>query len=497
MRDGFFHIGSAAYLAGVLLLGAVIGPRAAVAQSDPGMLTFEGLHRMDVHSVSARAFGGVSVGVRGDAALMFVNPSAMHGLQGLTVSFGGYRLSGDRSQVQQFAPVRYYPNLSLLLEDLTDAIPDPDPDLIGFTPADSVQRPLDDIGPDWSQSTSRTLPLEATVAVPLTLGSVDLVAGAGFVQFANLDHIWQNNNILDPGVLEQRPLPILRPTDDDPVIADWYQAVREREGSIRGYGGSVAAHFDGPGLTIGASGLLLGGATDDFHRRVNRGELTFFANEFRADTLLGGLQSIGTSDFSGAQFTVSATLHGENVSLGVAVDLPSTITREWSMNVEGDTSGVPISTTMSGEDEFDLPLRGSIGLMLRPRDRLNIGLEYELRPYDEAVFRSGGSETRPWTTARLFRVGTSYELASWLTLSGGIRGEAETFVPDGSAFVDDPVTYRVYSAGLGVHWMGVRWDVAYEYSDMVYQDIWGSAISDNSDVRHTVLTSISYTIPVP
>ncbi len=225
--------------------------------------------------------------------------------------------------------------------------------------------------------------------------------------------------------------------------------------------------------------------------------MTFFANEFRADTLLGGLQGIGTSDFSGAQFTVSAALHSEYVSLGFAVDLPSTITREWSMAVEGDTSGTSISTTLTGEDEFDLPLRGSIGLMLHPRERLRIGLEYELRPYDDAVFRSGGAETNPWTSAGLFRVGTSYDLASWMTIRGGIRGAADVFVPDGSAFVDDPVTFRVYSAGLGLHWMGVRWDVAYEYSDMVYQDIWGSAISNNSDVRHTILTSVSYTIPVP
>lgn len=490
------HVGRSAVGSMLLVAAFLMLPLDVRAQSDPGPLTFEGLDRSNNHSVASRAFGGVLFDGQADTGLMFANPSGLHGLGGITASFAGYRLSSERSQIQHFAPVRYYPNLSLLLENRTDGIPDPDPDLIGFTPADSVQRPFDDIGPDWSHATSGSLPLHATLAVPFGLRGLDVTAGIGFVQYANLDHVFQNNNTLNPGVLEQRPLPVLRPTDDAPLSAEWYQAVRRREGSIHGYGAALTGHIKRLNLTIGASGLLLGGTSDEMESRRERGVLTFFSNEFRADSSHGFTQGQGTSDFSGSEFTFSGMLRGEHVSLGVVLRPPNTISRTWSKNVETDTSGVLTSRLLTGEDEFRLPWRGSAGMLLQPNDRMQIALEYEVRPYSDATYQTGaGPESNPWVSSGLFRVGISYELTSWLTIRSGIRGDADVFVPDGSAFEDDPVTWRVYSTGVGIHWAGLQWDVAYEFSDMVYEDIWGSAINNNQEKRHTLLTAISYTIP--
>ena len=93
------------------------------------------------------------------------------------------------------------------------------------------------------------------------------------------------------------------------------------------------------------------------------------------------------------------------------------------------------------------------------------------------------------------RVGTEYELARWLVVRGGIRGEADVFVPEGSAIERDPVTYRVFSAGLGFAFSGLRWNLTYEYADMRYADVWGSALSRNEDMRHVFVTNLSFTIP--
>ena len=481
-------------LVAILLAATVLCAGQASAQGAGGPLTVQGLHQQDIHSVAARAFGGVTIGSTGDVGLMFVNPAAMHAPGGLQVSVAGYRQARDRDQVQQFAPVRYYPNLSLLLENRTDGIPDPDPDLVGFTPADTVQRPFDDIPPHWSHSNTSDVPLHALLAVPFSLGDVTLTAGIGAVRYADLDHYYQNNNVLSPGVLEQRPLPTLRPTDDDPVRVDWYQATRSREGSINGYGMALAGHVERYDLTLGVSGLLLNGSTDDVEQRFDRGELTFFANEFRADSSVGHLTKTGTSDFSGFEFTVSSTLHSQYVDVGFTVSPPTTYDRSYEMEVEGDTSGVPFTASESGDDQFQLPWRGTVGLLLKPSEKLHIGLEYEFRPYGSATFTGAdGEEASPWHSASLFRIGTRYDLFPWLVLRGGIRGEADVFVPDGSAFVDDPVVYRVYAAGIGLHLGGVRWHVTYENADMTYQDIWGSAISMNTDVRHTLVTGLSYT----
>ena len=480
----------------VLVLAGTSCPATEIhAQRAGGPLTFQGLHQQHNPSAVSRALGSVTLGRDGDVGLMFANPSAMHGLDGIRVSVAGARQFQDLDQVQQFAPVRYYPNLSLLLEGMTDGIPDPDPDLIGFTPGDSVQRPFDDIPPNWSHSNNGSAPLHALVAAPFALGGMQLIAGAGFVRYANLDHYYQNNNVLDPDVLSQRPLPTLRPTDDNPLSVNWYQSVSSREGSMNGYGLSLAGHVERYGLTIGLSGLLLRGETDDSERLVQRGTLTFLANEFRADSTSGTITRIGTSSFSGQEFTLSSTLRGRYVSLGLVLRPPTRITRTADLSVSGDTAGTPIAVTESVEDRFQLPWRGSVGLLLTPRDDLSIGLEYEMRPYGSATFTdAAGVEHSPWESASLFRIGAEFALSEWLLLRGGIRGDAEVFIPDGSA-LEEPVAYRVFSAGFGVRFSGFAWNVAYERGNVRYEDIWGSSVSRNGAQLSALVTDVSFTIP--
>ena len=471
--------------------------RQTIAQGFGGRLTVEGLHQLNNHSAAARAFGGVTIGAESELGLMFVNPTAMQSLNGPAASIGGFRRYRDMRQEQQFAPVRYYPNLSLLLEGLTDDIPDPDPDLVGFTPADSVQRPFDDIVPHWSRSKTANFPLHALLAVPISLGDVTITAGVGAVQYANLHHFHQNNNVLDPAVLSQRPLPVPRPTDDNPVTVDWYQSIRSREGSIQGYGAAFAGEIEHYNLTIGISGLLLKGSSDDFEQQVQRGELIFYANEFRADSSQGHLTMSGTSEFTGMEFTLGSVLNGRFASVGFVLKPPMKFTRTYQIEVAGDTSGTPFASTFNDEDRFQLPWRGSVGLLLKPREKLKIGLEYELRPYASATFTSSTQgETSPWESSSLFRIGTEYQISSWLVLRGGIRGEADVFIPEGSPITDEPVSYSVYSAGFGVNFYGFRWNIAYENAHMKYNEIWGSALSRNWDRRHVMVTDISFTIPI-
>lgn len=476
-----------------LLLAALVAGRAD-AQGYGGPLAMEGLHQQTNPSAASRALGGVTIG-GGQIGLMFRNPSTLRSLDGLRISVAGSGRSSDLRQTQHFAPVRYYPNLSLLLENRTDPVPDPDPDLVGFTPADSVQRPFDDMQPNWSHSLAATRPVHALIAVPFSIGGVSLTAGAGAVQYANLDHYYRNNNVLDPAVLSTRPLPTTRPTDDDPITADWYQSTRSREGVLRGYGGALSAHVERYNLTLGVSGLLVDGSSDDVEERIERGTLTFYANEFRADSSGGRVSRIGSSDFSAAELTAAALLVGDYVSVGFTVTAPTTYTRDFAMQVEADTSGTPVSSTLNGSEELELPWRGSVGLRLEPREGVRIGLEYEFRPYASATLTNNAQETSsPWPSSSLFRIGTEYDPASWLSIRGGIRGESEVFVPDGRSLDDAPVSYRVYSAGLGLRFGGVRWNVAYEHAGVKYSDIWGSAISRNTISRHTLVTEISFTV---
>lgn len=490
------HTGKVAAALVLCLAAAALVAAPVAGQGLGGPLTVEGLGRPANPSAASSAFGGVTLLGRGETALMFVNPTALHALPGLSLSVGGAWRQQETRQVQQFAPVRYYPNLSLFLENMTDGIPDPDPDLVGFTPADTVQRPFDDIPPRWSHDASETAPLHALAAVPFRMGGVTFSVGAGLVRHAVLDHYYQNNNVLDPAVLATRPLPVLRPTDDNPVVADLYQRVRSREGAMNAYGLALAAHVERLGLTVGASGTLLRGESDDFERQLRRGRLTFLANEFRADSSYGVWTRTGTSDYSATAFTLGARLDGRWASLGLVLRPPVTYTRSFEMEVALDTTGTPATSAVSGEDRLRLPWRGGLGLLIQPQERLSLGLELELRPYERATLTSGGVETSPWESSTLFRLGVAYDALSWLTLRGGLRTEAEVFSAVGAPVPDDPVSYTVYSAGFGINVAGVRWNVSLENARVKYEDVWASEISKNSNDILTVLADVSFAIPL-
>ena len=459
-------------------------------------LTFQGVDRYLLYSAAGRGMGGISIGVKQDIGLMFQNPATLQSMQGIQVSLGGQVVSQELEQVQNYAPVRYYSNLSLLLEGLTGEIPDPDTTLPGFTAQDTVQRPYDDIGPNWSQSDNQSTPLQALLAVPVRLGDFKMVGGLGVVQYADLSYFYQNNNVLSPSILSQRPLPTFRPTDDNPIGVEWLQSISSREGSIQGYGLALAGSAEKYNLAIGFSGMVLDGSSDDFEQEVGRGDLTFFSNAFRIDSVYSRITRTGTSDYSGNEFTLSGILSGHFASIGFAVKLPSTITRHYTMQVATDTTGIPALSTIQGEDKLKLPWRGTIGLALNPKGNLTVGLEYEFRPYESVQYvDSDGSETSPWLSASLFHIGAEYRIASWLALRGGMRKQAEVFEPEGNQIIGEPVTYSVYSAGIGMFLSGLRLDVTYEYSMMKYEDTWASAISKNSDQQHTIVGQLSYQLP--
>ncbi len=470
--------------------------RTIYGQGYGGPLSFQGLDRQVQHSAAARAMGGVAIGQRSDPGVMFQHPASLYSIEKLQFAFGVLMQSQKLMQEQHYAPVRYYPNLSLLLEGLTARIPDPDTSLFGFTAKDTVQRPFDDIGPNWSRSKDRRTPVQAMLATPLSIGNVKVVVGLGAVRYADLNHFYQNNNVLSPAILSQRPLPTLRPTDDNPLVVDWLQSLRSRSGWIQGYGFAIASGVEKYHMTFGLSGMVLKGTTDDLEQQVARGKLTFFSNAFRIDSVFSRTTKIGTSEFSGHEFTFSSVLLGRYVSIGFFIKPASTITRNYNFRITGLSQAGQDSASSQGQDHLKLPWRTTIGLVLTPRGNVTLGLEYEVRPYKSLRYISAdGNETSPWRPAPVFRLGAEYRMTPWLALRAGMRGEAEVFEPEGNQIPGEPVRYDVYTAGLGLFFSDFRLDLAYENALTKYQDIWSSAISKNSERRQMVVLQLSYELP--
>ena len=206
--------------------------------------------------------------------------------------------------------------------------------------------------------------------MPVQFEKFKLVAGLGAIKYADLNYYYQNNNVLSPDILSQRPLPTSRPTDDEPLEVNWHQTIRTRTGYIQGYGFSIAGTMEEYNLTVGFSGLFLEGSSDDDENEVARANLTFYSNAFRIDSVYNRITKVGTSDFSGKEFTVSSILSSQYVDIGFSFKLPMTIKRKYNWSISTDTTGTPALSNVSGEDKLELPLRGTVGVSLKPREKV-------------------------------------------------------------------------------------------------------------------------------
>ncbi len=474
----------------VLLLAHV-----AFGQGYDNPLTIQGTDQATLQSAASRAAGGTTIWLENDVSLMFANPAALQSLKGIQISVGGVQDYLSSQQVQQYAPLKYYSNFSLLMEGLTGYISNPDTSFHGVNAGDTVQRPFDNIGPDWWRKSNKGRPIQVLLGIPFTLADRHYTVGLGAVQYANLNGYYANNNILSPAIGSERPTPTPLPTGTDSLPVSWYQYIRQRDGFISGYGLALSGS-PVENLSLGLSALILSGSSDDFEQHTGRGTLLFFANWFRLDSVYNHVTRTGTSDYSGQEFTLSGIYHARNISLGFMVRPPSTITRKYSATLSTDTTGTPVVTTLSGEDKIRLPWRGMVGLSVLLRENLRIGLEYEVRSYESAVYTSdGGAESNPWLSASVLHVGAEYAALDWLAIRAGVREQAEVFQEEGNPLVGDPVSYTVYSAGCGLQFSGVRLNLTYEYSLLKYTDNWQTNVNLNKTWYNTIVANVLYDVP--
>jgi hypothetical protein len=458
-------------------------------------LTIQGLDHNTLQSAASRAAGGTTIGIQNDVGLMFHNPASLQSLTGIQISFGGLIQSYETSQYQQYAPLKYYSNFSLLMEGLTGYISNPDTSFHGTDPGDTVQRPFDNIGPNWSRKSRKAPPIQALLAVPFSVGNAKFTIGLGAVEYANLNNYYQNNNVLSPAIGSERPIPTPLPGNNDSLSVQWYQYLRDRAGHITGYGMALSGSVTEK-ISLGVSGMLLRGSADDYESHVGRGRLMFFSNYFRLDSVYNRVTKTGTSDFTGNEFTFSGIYRGRYVSLGFSVKPPTTITRKYTTQTTVDTTGYRLVNTVSAQDEVKLPWRGTVGLSLKLLDNLSLGLEYEIRSLADAVYKSaGGTGSNPWLSMSVVHVGAEYNPLSWLSVRAGIRDHAEVFQAEGSPIGGEPVSYSVYSAGCGFSFSGIRLNIAYEYNNMKYQDMWQTNVNLNNESRHCVVADLIFELP--
>lgn len=465
----------------------------AFSQGYDQPLEIQGLNNTIFSSSASRAAGRVSM-FFSDPGLMFINPASIANINKIQFSFGGLQSYQKLSQAQHYTPLKYYSNFSLLMEGLTDLIKDPDTSLSGSNPGDTVQRAFDKIGPNWSRSKDNGLPLQVLAVLPFSLFDYNFVLGGGVINYIDLNHYYQNNNVLSPSIGSQRPVPApLPPNNPDSTFKTlWYQYIRSREGTIKGYGLSLAGVLS-KNISIGFNGLFMSGKSDDFEQRLGRGRLVFYYNYFRLDSTNFNRKEThkGESEFSGLKFTLSGIYRNDNITLGLVINPPYTIRREFSKTIQVDSLGNISNTDLSGSDELQMPVSGIIGVAVHLRKNLHLGIEYDYLPYDNVIFRnSTGNETKPWLSASAFRVGINYQPLDWLSIRTGMMRLAEVFEVEGNPLVGEPVRYYVYSTGIGISYSRFIFNLTYEYTHLKYQDMWQTNVNFNKDFRHNIIADI-------
>jgi len=99
--------------------------------------------------------------------------------------------------------------------------------------------------------------------------------------------------------------------DSSSLPVQWYQNIRNREGSIYGYGAAFSFGVT-ENLSFGLSGMIIKGSTNDFESQLGRGRLVFYSSYFRVDSVDYQNTKNGTSDYSGAEINFSGLYKSGN-----------------------------------------------------------------------------------------------------------------------------------------------------------------------------------------
>ena len=391
------------------------------------------------------------------------------------------------------------------MENMTGSIPDPvyvnkNGDTIKPVGADSIiPRPNDKIQPNWSRSKHKNyFPSHVIVAMPFTVNNIEFSVGVGMVEYANMNYYYQNNNALSPAINMYRPFPdtvIQSASGKYPV--QWYQTMSSRDGVLKGYGGALSVKVTDD-FTLGFSGLIIKGSTDDYESNLGRGTLVFLHYyAFRLDTVNYFNSKTGTSDFKGSEFTLSGIYKIDKFKIGFSIKPPSVITRDYTLQYHSDTAGVATNLAISSSDKIKLPWRGMVGLSVPLRRNLDVDLEYEIRPLANATYTlADGTESKPFRTCSELRAGFAFKANSWLTIRGGGREQVEVYEEMGNPLEGQPIRSSIYSGGFGITYEGIHLNLAYEYSRVKYDDILANTVYFNKLTNHNFIADIVYEIPL-
>jgi len=466
------------------------------AQSNGNTLLFQGLTNPNPVSVTGMAYGNAYMSRNSNLSSLFYNPAGLTGINTIHISVSSQYITTLERDNQEFYPGNGYLNTSLYLERLI--IPDPAwngiwDDSLGTKWYDKNGNP---IGKYWDMNKLK-FPVQGkdeysedaadnqykdkdftfnqiSLAYPFKFSEKNFVAAISYYRNYDVrDYDW-NGSHLNP---HWGTSTIIQANKGDTTRTDWSTFIRKRKGGIYSLTGALAFEYN-ENLKFGIKFNWVSGKTNDEQILDRIGyfltlhQLTKWSFSYDTNTV----SMFGSSNFSTLNFSIGAIYSTENFSLGINIQLPYTLKREWNYNTQTYNGKSTIQTNSFGTDKVKMPAIYSFGLSIKPNNNLIFSIDYEVNPLNKAEFNLDKNfpDTldiySKWVYQYAVRFGIEFSLTTDISIIGGYQYQTASFVPYGVAVRDRGFPEETYSLGVSYKIFHGKIDLAYSNTNLKYYD---------------------------
>jgi hypothetical protein len=507
-----------------------------LAQHNGDPLLFQGIGDRYSVGVKGSAYGNAFVSRSNDLNSIFYNAAGLAGISSIQVSVSSqYRnyLIRDNQYITPTPTLSSggYTGLNLYLGRVL--IPDPAwnniwSDSLKTIWYDSLGNP---IGTNWwdpnklltlpqdqsdysedaaaNQKKKSSYALEhVAMAIPFEFMGRQFVAAASYNRrYDDYNYDW-NGTHLSPhwGMVAGDVGAVQDTVKNDIVRSNWSVFTRERSDGVYSITGALAFKPDDR-IQIGAKFDYLMGQTDESQSLQRIGYFRFkngIGNSswsFSYDT--NDSLVTGSSRFRGTSFNIGATYNSKNFSLGINVQLPYEIERDWSYSTRVstlDSAKRPsvVSSASTGIDYVSLPAIYTAGITVKTENGFTLSFDYRYNPLKSATYTLSSLPDSLFTKYQqgvdqaTMRFGVEYMIDDNVSVMGGYQVQGAPFVGYAVADKNQGAPIDTYSCGLSVNALHGRFDVSYIYSQLKYYDVYMTNRNFTLERSQAILLGYTY-----
>lgn len=478
----------------------------SIAQHRGDNLSFQGLSFKDNVDVKASAMGGAVTAIAGNLSSLFYNPAGLAKIDKIQISVSANQYNRHWRENQNYYANRNFTSLPFYLEGLyvpkIENNGKYDGDLYKDTLGFLISAPklgyneYDEEVAQWKNDKNEFGLKNISVAIPFSLGNRKFVAAASYYK-TQINDFDRNDTYLSPMITsydyETGFKRIVNGVDT--LNLKWSRFLRSRYGNMNNIVAGISNEIF-ENVMIGVGMKIQSGESDDYMSIKRAGDFHLIdAQKFKFYFVDYIKEVSGTSKFNSTSFNIGAMVSINRIKMGLKVDLPYTLTREW--NYVTTEKGIQnTSVTQSLKDEVKMPATYNFGISFQPVDSFTMAFAFESNPYTKAEFNFGAADStfRKWSDQNILSFGMEYKMFSFLSIMAGYRSVPEVFIPDGAAIKDRGPISNSYNIGLSVNTFLGCFDIAYEYRSMKYYDSYYSNANYVFERTTNILIGYTYSL---